>query len=148
MPAPSRFGLDCFQSNIRKHVSFCRSPRCTWELSHTCRNTSRDPFGGECFPSPEAAAASGSRAGFPSPSSASYPALRFRRRVDATRMVFPLIRNDLLASFRKIAFCQLPRMVSPTCPAQTACPDEGAFEGHLIRESDRLGPCCTTAYPC
>lgn len=145
MPAPSRFGLDCFQSNIRKHVSFCRSPRCTWELSHSAGT----PPGTDLVASASlplrpllpAARAPGSRP----PSSASYPALRFRRRVDATRMVFPLIRNDLLASFRKIAFCQLPRMASPTRPAQTACPDEGAFEGHLIRESDRLGPCCTTA---
>src|SRR3984893_10323074 len=143
MLAPSRFGLDYFQSNIRKHVSFCRSPRCTWELSHSAG----PPPGTHLVASASlplrpllpAARVPGSRP----PSSASYPALRFRRRVDGTRMVFPVIRNDLLASFRKIAFCQLPRMVSPTCPAQTACPDEGAFEGHLIRESDRLGACTT-----
>jgi hypothetical protein len=55
-----------------------------------------------------AAPAAGSRPA----SSAFYPALRFRRRVDATWMVFPLIKNDLLASFRKIAFCQLLGMVS------------------------------------
>jgi hypothetical protein len=52
---------------------------------------------------PATALAAGSRPA----SSAFYPALRFRRRVDATWMVFPLIRNDLLASFRKIAFCQI-----------------------------------------
>src|ERR1700730_3047360 len=99
MLAPSRFGLDCFQSNIRKHVLFCRSPRCTWELSHSAGT----PPGTHLVASASlplrpllpAARAPGSRP----PSSASYPALRLRRRVGATKRVVPPLRKDLLGCF-------------------------------------------------
>ena len=67
------------------------------------------PIWWRVLPFPEAAAASGSRAGFPSPSSASYPALRFRRRVDATRMVFPLIRSGAVGALG-IGLIQLHQM--------------------------------------